>query len=58
MSLFKLTTILFVGLILLLMAQRVSATQITVAKDGEVTSVQAGIDQAQPDDTGKRRTLY
>lgn len=51
MSLFKLTTILFVGLILLLLAQRVSATQITVAKDGEVTSVQAGIDQAQPDDT-------
>jgi nitrous oxidase accessory protein len=51
MSLFKLTTILFVGLILMLPGQRVSATQIIVAKDGDVTSVQAGIDQAQPGDT-------
>lgn len=51
MSLFKLTTILFVGLILLLPAHRITATQITVAKDGDITSVQAGIDQAQPGDT-------
>lgn len=51
MRLFKLTTILFVGLMLLLTAHRVSATQITVAKDGDINSVQAGIDKAQPGDT-------
>lgn len=51
MRLFKLTTILFVGLTLLYTAQRVSATQVTVAKEGDITSVQAGIDRAQPGDT-------
>ncbi|TYP94792.1 nitrous oxidase accessory protein [Fodinibius salinus] len=49
MRLFKLTMLLFVGL--LLSAQQVWATQITVSKNGDITSVQAGIDQAQPGDT-------
>ena len=40
---------IFVGL--LLMAPLSYATQITVSKDGEITSVQQGIDQAQPGDT-------
>lgn len=51
MRLLKLTTILFVGLMLSMSIPRISATQITVAKDGDITSVQAGIDQAQPGDT-------
>src|SRR6056297_2352195 len=40
---------LFIGL--LLIAPLSYATQITVSKDGDITSVQQGIDQAQPGDT-------
>lgn len=48
----KLTTkisVIFIGL--LLIAPLSYANQITVSKDGETTSVQQGIDQAQPGDT-------
>ncbi len=45
------TTILFVGLMLFLQTQKTVATQITVSQDGEITSVQDGINQAQPGDT-------
>jgi len=40
---------IFIGL--LLIAPLSYATQITVSKDGDITSVQQGIDQAQPGDT-------
>ncbi|MDZ7657734.1 nitrous oxide reductase family maturation protein NosD [Fodinibius sp.] len=42
---------IFVGL--LLMAPLSYATQITVSKDGDITSVQQGIDRAEPGDTLK-----
>lgn len=48
---FKLITALFVGLMLLFSVHQAAATQITVSKDGEITSVQQGIDRAQPGDT-------
>lgn len=51
MRLLKLTLLFFVGLVLVLPIHRAFATQITVAKDGDITSVQDGIDQAQPGDT-------
>jgi len=51
MRLRKLITALFAGLLLLLAGQQTMATQIIVAKDGDISSVQDGIDQAQPGDT-------
>ncbi|WP_445665829.1 nitrous oxide reductase family maturation protein NosD [Fodinibius sp. AD559] len=51
MRLFKFTIILFIGVGLSLLAHQASANQVTVAKDSDIASVQAGIDQAQPGDT-------
>lgn len=51
MKLCTLLSSLFAVLMLLLSAQHAVATQIIVSKDGKTTSIQAGIDKAQPGDT-------
>lgn len=51
MRLSKLMTALLTGLMLLLSAHQAVATQVVVSKDGKTTSIQAGIDNAQPGDT-------